>query len=96
VKEFLSNFIFSLNNSGAERALKLEVESMRLPWRFSYQKKGFVAFKADPAGGPFSFASLSSPVAFARRLCLSIRKTTSQENAQRLVVNALASHPAGH
>jgi hypothetical protein len=42
MKEPSSEFLFALCNSGAERALKLEVESMGLPWRFSYQKKGFV------------------------------------------------------
>jgi 23S rRNA (cytidine2498-2'-O)-methyltransferase len=95
VKEFFSDFIFTLDNGGAERALKLEVELMKLPWRFSYQKKGFVAFKADPEGGPFSFTSLLAPVAFARRICLSIGKAACREDAERLVMDALATHPAG-
>jgi 23S rRNA (cytidine2498-2'-O)-methyltransferase len=90
-----SDFLFALVNSGAERALKLEVESMKLPWRFSYQKKGFVAFKADPARGQFTFASLAAPVAFARRLCLSIGKADSRVDAEHLIADACALQP-GH
>lgn len=96
MKEFFSDFIFILSNGGAEQALKLEVGSMKLPWRFSYQKKGFVAFKTEPDEGQFSFASLCAPVAYARRICLSIGKAGSQERAERLVLDALESHPDGH
>lgn len=96
MKEFYSDFIFILDNSGAERALKLEVKTMGLPWRFSYQKKGFVAFKADPDVGQFSLASLSTPIAYARRICLSIGKATSREDAEKLVKEALAKHTTGN
>jgi len=86
-KDISSEFIFALCNSGAEKALKLEVESMGLPWRFSYQKKGFVAFKADPVYGTFTYKSLNEPVAFARRLCLSLGKAASCETAEELIRN---------
>lgn len=91
MKEPSSEFLFALCNSGAERALKLEVESMGLPWRFSYQKKGFVAFKADPLTGTFSYKSLKEPIAFARRLCLSLGKAVSGETAKTLIMKAVGS-----
>jgi 23S rRNA (cytidine2498-2'-O)-methyltransferase len=80
-----SEFIFALCNSGAEKALKLEVESMGLPWRFSYQTKGFVAFKADPSAGVFTTKSLNEPVAYARRLCLSLGKVSSAADAEMII-----------
>lgn len=95
MKELFSDFIFVLNNGGAERALKLEVASMKLRWRFSYQKKGFVAFKAEPDLGQFTFSTLLAPVAFARRICLSIGKATSKEGAAQLVMDAIGKYPAG-
>lgn len=96
IKDFSSEFIFALCNSGAEKALKLEVESMKLPWRFSYQKKGFIAFKADPQNGPFTLKSLNEPVAFARRLCLSLGKAASAEAATDLIYKICDSQTLIH
>jgi len=85
MKQLSSEFIFALCNSGAEKTVKLEVTAMGLPWRFSYQKKGFVAFKAAPEVGRFTFDSLDVPLAFARRLCLSLGKAPTREAAELLV-----------
>jgi len=89
VSRYTSEFIFALCNSGAEKALKLEVVSMGLPWRFSYQKKGFVAFKADTTPGTFNEASLNEQVAFARRICLSLGKASTAEAAEQLICKAV-------
>ena len=88
MSEHTSEFLFALCNSGAESALKLEVQSMKLPWRFSYQKKGFVAFKTVPENGPFTFQMLNNPVAFARRLCLSLGKASAADEATCLITAA--------
>ena len=55
MKSTASEFVFALTNPGSEKALKLEVETMKLGWRPGYQRRGFVTFKADE---PFSFDSL--------------------------------------
>lgn len=73
-----SEFIFALTNPGTEKALKLEVETMGLGWRLSYQRRGFVTFKGE---GIFSLDSLRAEVACARRLCLSLGKSTTREEA---------------
>ena len=73
-----TEFLFALTNPGTEKALKLEVESMGLGWRLSYQRRGFVTFKADT---PFSLESLDTDVACARRLCLSLGKSTTRDEA---------------
>src|SRR5689334_2780709 len=75
-----SEFIFALTNPGSEKALKLEVETMNLGWRLSYQRRGFVTFKADT---PFSLGSLDAEIACARRLCLSLGKSTTRDEALR-------------
>jgi 23S rRNA (cytidine2498-2'-O)-methyltransferase len=77
-----SEFLFALCNPGAEKALKLEAETMALGWRLSYQRRGFVTFKADRN---FSLGSLVTPPAFARRLCLSLGKFNTQEDAVRIL-----------
>lgn len=71
-------FIFALTNPGTEKALKAEIETMNLGWRMSYQRRGFVTFKADQ---PFSTDSLNSEIACARRLCLSLGKSATREDA---------------
>jgi 23S rRNA (cytidine2498-2'-O)-methyltransferase len=91
VSRYTSEFIFALCNSGAEKALKLEVASMGLPWRFSYQKKGFVAFKADGAVGTFNESSLLEQVAFARRICLSLGKASTGEAAENLIYQTIGN-----
>ena len=85
-----SEFVFALCNPGSEKALKLEAETMALGWRLSYQRRGFVTFKAD-AG--FSLESLGAQLACARRLCLSLGKSTTREEAlQRLEGTPLIQH----
>jgi hypothetical protein len=42
-----SEFVFALCNPGSEKALKREVEAASIGWRLSYQRRGFVTFKAD-------------------------------------------------
>lgn len=51
---------------------------MGLGWRLSYQRRGFVTFKADV---PFSLDSLDAEIACARRLCLSLGKSSTREEA---------------
>jgi 23S rRNA (cytidine2498-2'-O)-methyltransferase len=96
VSRYSSEFIFVLCNSGAEKALKLEVVSMGLPWRFSYQKKGFVAFKADTNNGIFNENSLNVQVAFARRICLSLGKASTAEDAEQLIFKAAGKNSLIH
>ncbi len=78
MKPIETEFLFALTNPGTEKALKLEVESMGLGWRLSYQRRGFVTFKGD---APFSLESLDTDVACARRLCLSLGKSTTRDEA---------------
>ena len=73
-----TDYLFALSNPGSEKALKLEVETMGLGWRLSYQRRGFVTFKAD---APFSLDSLEVELACARRLCLSLGKSATREEA---------------
>jgi 23S rRNA (cytidine2498-2'-O)-methyltransferase len=77
-----SEFVFALCNPGSEKALKLEVNAGALGWRLSYQRRGFVTFKAD---APFSIESLDVELACARRLCLSLGRFPTREEAVRRV-----------
>ncbi len=86
-----SEFLFALTNPGAEKALKLEVETMGLGWRPGYQRRGFVTFKADE---PFSFDDLDADLACARRLCLSLGKSATREEAEALIGQAQVVHHA--
>ncbi len=74
--------MFALCNPGSEKALKLEAETMALGWRPGYQRRGFVTFKADAL---FSLDSLNVEIACARRLCLSLGKAETREEAERLI-----------
>ncbi|MEO8616759.1 MAG: SAM-dependent methyltransferase [Luteolibacter sp.] len=85
-----SEFVFALTNTGSESALKLEVESMGLGWRLSYQRSGFVTFKKASRNGFFSLGTIAHPLACARRLCLSIGKSDTREDAE----NRIKLHPA--
>ncbi len=78
MKPIQTEYLFTLTNPGSEKALKLEVETMALGWRLSYQRRGFVTFKAD---APFSLNSLEVELACARRLCLSLGKSATREEA---------------
>lgn len=78
MKQTETEFLFALTNPGTEKALKREVEVMGLDWRLSYQRRGFVTFKAD---APFTLDSLEADVACARRLCLSLGKSATREEA---------------
>ncbi len=73
-----SDYLFALTNPGSEKALKLEVESLKSGWRLSYQRRGFVTFKAD---GPFFLESLAVELGCARRLCVSLGKSPTREEA---------------
>lgn len=77
-----SDFVFALCNAGSEKAMKLEAETMSLGWRLSYQRRGFVTFKAD---APFTVASLEADLACARRLCLSLGKAATRDEAVELI-----------
>ena len=89
MKEIRSEYVFALCNPGSEKALKLEAETMALGWRSSYQRRGFVTFKADAA---FSLDSMDVELACARRLCLSLGKTSTREEAERLVARHKVHH----
>jgi len=90
VNRIQSEFVFAICNPGSEKALKLEAESMDLGWRLSYQRRGFVTFKAD---APFALDSLDAQLACARRLCLSLGKSPTREEAlQRVEAAALIHH----
>ncbi len=91
MKSIHSEFVFALTNPGSEKALKLEVETMNLGWRPGYQRRGFVTFKAD---APFSFDSLDVEVATARRLCLSLGKAATREDAVALLGDTRVIHHA--
>jgi 23S rRNA (cytidine2498-2'-O)-methyltransferase len=83
-----SDYAFALTNAGSEKTLKQEVEAMNSGWRPSYQRRGFVTFKAESAGQAFSLNSLDVPVACARRICLSLGKVTTAEAAAELIAEA--------
>lgn len=89
MRELQSEYVFALCNPGSEKALKLEAEAMSLGWRSGYQRRGFVTFKGD-AG--FCMDSLKVELACARRLCLSLGKTTTREDAERLVAGHKIHH----
>lgn len=91
MKQTETEFIFALTNPGTEKALKLEVETMELGWRLSYQRRGFVTFKAD---GAFSFDSLEAEVACARRLCLSLGKSATRDEAVARLGDVAVIHHA--
>lgn len=78
MKRTESDYLFALTNPGSERALKLEVESLKSGWRLSYQRRGFITFKADQA---FSVESLAVNLGCARRLCLSLGKSSIRDEA---------------
>lgn len=78
MKPIATEFLFALTNPETEKALKLEVETMGLGWRSGYQRRGFVTFKAD---APFVLDSLDVEIACARRLCLSLGKFATREQA---------------
>jgi 23S rRNA (cytidine2498-2'-O)-methyltransferase len=86
-----SEFVFALCNPGSEKALKQEVEAMALGWRLSYQRRGFVTFKAD---APFTLDSLAPELALARRCCLSLGKSATREEANERVAAASLIHQA--
>ncbi len=87
--ETTSDFVFALCNSGSEKALKLEAETMKLGWRPGYQRRGFVTFKAD---APFTLDSLDVEIACARRLCLSLGKFTTREDAEKRLAGLTIHH----
>ena len=90
-ESFTSGFVFALTNPGSEKALKLEVEAIHPSWRLSYQRRGFVSFKTAE---PVSIAALRVPLACARRLCLSLAKAPTRDEAVRRIEGSLAPHAA--
>lgn len=90
MKQTESDYIFALSNPGSEKALKLEAETLKSGWRPSYQRRGFVTFKADSL---FSLDSLAVGIGCARRLCLSLGKSLTREEAiQKLGDTKLIHH----
>lgn len=81
-----SEFILALTNPGSEKSLKLELETSAPHWRPSYQRKGFVTFKSDR---PLTLDALDEPPAYARRLCLSLGKSTTREEAVSRICEVL-------
>jgi 23S rRNA (cytidine2498-2'-O)-methyltransferase len=84
-----TEFVFALTNPGSEKALKLEIDHQALDWRLSYQRRGFVTFKT---AGKFSLSTLDQPLACARRLCLSLGKAATREEAMALITPGLPIH----
>jgi 23S rRNA (cytidine2498-2'-O)-methyltransferase len=80
-----TEFLFAITNPCSEKALKLEVEMQGLPWKPSYQRRGFVTLKPD---FPLSLDSLDVRLACARRLCLSLGRFASRDEAVARVVEA--------
>ncbi len=91
MKPIATEFLFALTNPGTEKALKLEVETMGLGWRSGYQRRGFVTFKAE---ADFSLESLDVEIACARRLCLSLGKFATREQAVARLGEAEKIHHA--
>lgn len=91
MKSLETEFVFALTNPGSEKALKLEIETQALDWRPSYQRRGFVTFKTQ---GKFSLGSLDQPLACARRLCLSLGKCATREEALALIEPGITIHEA--
>jgi 23S rRNA (cytidine2498-2'-O)-methyltransferase len=85
MKEIESEFVFALTNTGSEKALKLEVESMGLGWRPSYQRRGFVSFKPPSDREFFSLGALDHGLACARRLCISLGKHATRAAAESVI-----------
>ncbi len=91
MKPTASEYLFALTNPGSEKALKREVETSGLDWRLSYQRRGFVTFKSDQ---PFSLETLETHLGCARRLCLSLGKSTTREEAVSRAGDAEIIHHA--
>jgi 23S rRNA (cytidine2498-2'-O)-methyltransferase len=85
-----SEFVFSLCNPGSESALKHEVAELSKGWRSGYQRRGFVTFKSDR---PVPIDALDLPIACSRRLCLSLGKGKTREEAVGLIKTALHPEP---
>ena len=91
MKRIESEFIFALTNPGSEKALKREVEVTLPNWRLSYQRRGFVTFKADQS---FSLESLDADLGCARRLCLSLGKSATRDEAVNRIGEVRVVHHA--
>lgn len=91
MKSHDSEYLFALTNPGSEKALKLEVETSGLGWRPGYQRRGFVTFKSDQ---PFSLPDLETNLGCARRLCLSLGKSATREEAVSRARDAEIIHHA--
>lgn len=78
-----SSYLFALTNPGAERALKTEAAGKCPLWRPSYQQRGFVTFKSGAA--PFWISAADTPLAFARRICLSLGRSPDRDAALALL-----------
>ncbi len=64
---------------------------MQLGWRPGYQRRGFVTFKADAR---FTWDSLEVELACARRLCLSLGKASTREEALGRLGDVAVIHEA--
>ena len=83
-------FLFALCNPGSEKALKLEAAMAMPGWRPSYQKRGFVTFKTDDESscGGHPPCPPTVELACARRLCVSLGKAASRDEAISLIKNS--------
>ena len=87
----MADFLFALCNPGSETALKSEVVAMGLPWKSSYQRRGFVSFKLEEG---IQADSLTQEIACARRICRSVGKFESREAAEEALGEAKLIHQA--
>jgi 23S rRNA (cytidine2498-2'-O)-methyltransferase len=88
-----AGYVFALCNPGSEKALKLEVETTVAGWRPSYQRRGFVTFKPDVPASP---NHPPPELACARRLCVSLGKSTTREEALATLRSAAPELAAIH
>ena len=92
-------FLFSLCNPGSEKALKMEAALAMPSWRPSYQKRGFVTFKTDDessGGGLHSPCPPTVELACARRLCVSLGKAATRDEANSLITNSTSVSTIHH
>lgn len=92
MSEIEPTFVFALTNLGSEKALKIEVAALNLPWLASYQRKGFVTFKVGHEAGVSPQKMLEQPLACGLRLCVSLGRVKSRDEAFALITKDPAYH----
>ncbi len=84
-------FLFALCNPGSEKALKMEAAMALVGWRSSYQKRGFVTFKTDDESSGGGLHPPDPPkveLACVRRLCVSLGKAATRDEATSLITKS--------